>query len=161
MLVPIIIELVVFGALVTVSLFVPSNGLSTNSSTTSNGNNSTNSTVYITIFEADRGLMAGMNGSRYKSVGTNWPVVTVEKGQTVVIHLENLANESSEPHGFAIDHYFDSPNGQSGVAGVELYSGQSYTFRFVVSQTGTFRMYCSVFCTIHPFMEYGRLIVNS
>lgn len=155
------IELVIFAGLLGIALLVPANGLSTGSSLTSNVSNTNNSTVYITIFEADRGFMAGMNGSYYKSPSTNWPVVVVYQGQTVVIHVENLANESSEPHGFAIDHYFDSPNGQSGAAGVELAPSQSYTVTFVASQTGTFRIYCSVFCAIHPLMQHGELIVSS
>jgi FtsP/CotA-like multicopper oxidase with cupredoxin domain len=161
LLVPVVTELIIFAALLGLALISPTSGSLTNTSVTTNaGSTSNNSTVYMTIYESDRGAMAGMNGSVYKGATANWPVVSVKQGQTVVIRVENLANESSEPHGFVIDHYFNSPVGNA-PAGVELYPGQSYTVKFVATQTGTFKMYCSVFCTIHPFMQNGELIVRS
>ena len=76
-------------------------------------------------------------------------MINVSQNQTVVIHIFNCA--SSEPHGFAITHYFNS--------GVTLPPGQSYTLTFEADQKGTFDMYCDTFCAIHAYMQNGRVIV--
>ena len=90
-----------------------------------------------------------MNGSAYH-LGVPWPVINVHQNQTVVIHIFNCA--SSEPHGFAITHYFNS--------GVILQPDQSYTWTFDADQKGTFTMYCNTFCAIHPYMQNGRVMVS-
>jgi len=101
------------------------------------------------IVEADPGnVYEGMNGSAYH-MDEAWPVMIVHEGQTVVIHIINCA--SSESHGFAITHYFD--------AGVALGSGHSYTLTFVATEKGTFRVFCNIFCAIHPLMQNGQLVV--
>jgi heme/copper-type cytochrome/quinol oxidase subunit 2 len=129
-----------------------SGSVSTAINSTSNSETiSTSSHVYFLIVESDPpGKFAGMNGSANLSAGTNWPVLHVQKGQVVTIHVLNCA--SSEPHGFAIDHYFNS--------GLTAEPGGSYFFTFTASQTGTFRVYCNVFCAIHPLMQNGELIVS-
>jgi heme/copper-type cytochrome/quinol oxidase subunit 2 len=107
---------------------------------------------HITIVEEDPPApLAGMNGSYYKSLSVQWPVIHVQKGDTVVIVVIN--NGTTEPHGFAIDHYYNS--------GVSTSAGQSHTITFVANVAGTFRVYCDIFCTIHPFMQNGALIVSS
>jgi heme/copper-type cytochrome/quinol oxidase subunit 2 len=113
-------------------------------------NSTVGSTAYFTIIESDPGNnYEGMNGSAYH-LSTPWPVMQVFKGQTVVIHVINCA--SSESHGFAVAHYF--------VAGTTVRTGQSYTLTFNANQAGTFRVYCSIFCAIHPLMQNGELIVS-
>ncbi len=110
-----------------------------------------NQTVHFTIMISDPSNPdAGMNGSYYKSAATPWPVLNVKVGQTVVI---NVVNNGTEPHGFAIDHYFNG--------GVGLGQNHSYTVTFQAKETGTFRIYCSIFCAIHPLMQNGQLIVSS
>jgi FtsP/CotA-like multicopper oxidase with cupredoxin domain len=114
-----------------------------NSSTTS-------STVYFTIVDSDPGSnYEGMNGSAYH-ISAPWPVIQVHEGQNVVIRVYNCA--SSESHGFAITHYFNS--------GTAIRPGQEFTFTFTATQTGTFRIYCNIFCAIHPLMQNGELIVT-
>ena len=109
------------------------------------------STVYFTIVDNDYPSPdAGMNGSYYHSFATPWPVIHVQKGQTVVIHV---VNEGDEPHGFMIGHYFDS--------GVALQPGASYTVTFLADEAGTFTFRCSIFCAIHVYMQNGELIVSS
>jgi heme/copper-type cytochrome/quinol oxidase subunit 2 len=110
------------------------------------------STVYFTIIEADGGPNEGLNGSSYHGLAF-WPIMHVQKGQTVKIHIVNIAGASYEVHGFAIDHYFDN--------GVKLRPGESYNLTFVATQVGTFRVYCNAWCTIHPSMENGLLNVTS
>ena len=106
-------------------------------------------TATFTIIESDPGNnYEGMNGSAFH-VSTQWPVIQVYQGQKVIINIFNCA--SSESHGFAITTYFNS--------GVTVRPGQSYTLTFVANQKGSFRMYCSIFCAIHPLMQNGVLIV--
>ncbi|MHB2036146.1 MAG: cupredoxin domain-containing protein [Nitrososphaerales archaeon] len=114
------------------------------------------------VVESDSGAFEGMNGSYYhtfpssagyagyNSTLQNWPVIQVRQNQTVSITITSCA--ASEPHGFAIGHYFN--------AGVTLQAGQSYTFVFEASQKGEFSMYCNTFCSIHPYMQNGLLIVS-
>jgi FtsP/CotA-like multicopper oxidase with cupredoxin domain len=102
------------------------------------------------IVDSDPGSnYEGMNGSAFH-LTTPWPVIQVHQGQTVTIRVFNCA--SSESHGFAITHYFDS--------GTAVRPGQSYTFTFVANEAGTFRIYCNIFCAIHPLMQNGQLIVT-
>ncbi len=107
-------------------------------------------TASFIIVDADPGSpYEGMNGSAYH-LDVPWPVIKVHQGQKVTITVMNCA--SSEPHGFAIAHYLDS--------GVALPTGSSYTLTFTANEKGTFRMYCSIFCSIHPLMQNGALIVS-
>lgn len=112
--------------------------------------NSSSKTVYFTIIESDRGPSEGMNGS-YFHLSSIWPIITVQQGETVVIHLES--QNSSEPHGFSIFHYFNQ--------GVALQPGANYTVKFVANDQGTFLITCPIFCLIHPFMEHGEFIVEA
>jgi heme/copper-type cytochrome/quinol oxidase subunit 2 len=115
--------------------------------------------VSFLVVESDEAPFEGMNGSYYHTFPPNdgynatlpnWPVIQVRQNQTVEITIVNCA--SSEPHGFAIGHYFN--------AGVTLREGQSYTLTFEASQVGKFMMYCNIFCSIHPYMQNGLLIVS-
>lgn len=106
-------------------------------------------TVYFTIIESDRGPYEGMNGSAYH-IGEAWPVMEVQQGDTVIIHI--ISENSEEAHGFTILHYFDP--------GVGLLPGGTYTVRFVANENGTFVITCLLFCAIHPVMDYGKFIVN-
>jgi heme/copper-type cytochrome/quinol oxidase subunit 2 len=108
--------------------------------------------VRFTIIESDPpDPMAGMNGSYYKPLGTQWPIIRVQLGETVIITVMN--NDSREIHGFAIVHYDDR--------GFSLAPGQQHTITFVANEAGTFRMYCNVFCAIHPYMQNGAVIVST
>jgi len=79
-----------------------------------------------------------------------WPVIQVQKGDTVHILICNLDDYS--PHGFAIQHYFD--------VGVALMPHDNYRISFVADEDGTFIMYCNIFCPVHPYMQNGELIVT-
>jgi heme/copper-type cytochrome/quinol oxidase subunit 2 len=93
----------------------------------------------------------GYNDSIDHGVPQNsWPIITVQKGTTVTV---TLCNADVQPHGFQITNYHDSP--------IEsLAPGKSLTLTFVANMTGTFRIYCSIFCTVHGFMQSGELIVR-
>jgi heme/copper-type cytochrome/quinol oxidase subunit 2 len=120
-------------------------------SVTDNGSN-----IYFTIIEADpSGPYEGMNGSAYHLGSAanpiNWPVINVRQGQIVHIHVVNCAG--AEAHGFAISHYLN--------AGVEIREGQTFDITFAANQAGTFRVYCNIFCSIHPLMQNGLLNVTA
>jgi heme/copper-type cytochrome/quinol oxidase subunit 2 len=81
---------------------------------------------------------------------SSWPVIHVAKGTMVNI---TVCNGDRQAHGFQIAHYFDS--------NIETVApGQKITVTFVADQPGTFRIYCSIFCTIHSFMQSGELVVS-
>jgi heme/copper-type cytochrome/quinol oxidase subunit 2 len=80
----------------------------------------------------------------------SWPIITVKKGASVTIVVCNIDRQA---HGFQITHYFDSS-----IETVE--PGHVITVQFVAAQAGTFEIYCSIFCTIHIYMQNGQLIVN-
>ncbi len=102
---------------------------------------------YILII-ADR---QGFNSSITHGAPKNpWPLIQVRKGETVNIFVCNL--DRVEPHGFAIDHYFDR--------GVALKPGDTYKLTFVANEAGKFAIFCNVFCSVHPFM-LGQLAVSS
>jgi FtsP/CotA-like multicopper oxidase with cupredoxin domain len=85
-----------------------------------------------------------------KSPNEPWPVVRVHRGDRVNIMVCNTDDYS--PHGFAIEHYFDT--------GVALMPHETFRFSFVAGQAGTFTMYCTIFCPVHPYMLSGQLIVS-
>ena len=70
--------------------------------------------------------------------------------QCFLIRVKN--DDPVEPHGFTVTHYFDS--------GVTLRPGETYTLTFLADQKGTFRVYCNIFCTVHVYMQNGRLTVE-
>jgi FtsP/CotA-like multicopper oxidase with cupredoxin domain len=112
---------------------------------------SSSQVLHFTIIESDPpDPLAGMNGSYYKPLTAQWPIIRVHQGDTVIITVIN--NNSREIHGFAIVHYDDR--------GFSLAPGQQHTISFVANEVGSFRMYCNVFCAIHPYMQNGELIVS-
>ena len=96
----------------------------------------------------------GYNDSVLEGAGPTkaWPVITVNEGSTVDITICNA--DKVQAHGFQIATYFDSQ--------IEaLAPGQVLRVSFVATRAGTFQIYCAIFCTIHLFMEYGQLRVES
>jgi FtsP/CotA-like multicopper oxidase with cupredoxin domain len=97
----------------------------------------------------------GYNDSILEGAGPTkaWPVITVTQGETVNITVCNV--DKSQSHGFQISSYFDSTIEAVGPGQV------LHVPAFVASKTGTFQIYCAIWCTIHVFMEYGQLRVVS
>ncbi len=93
-------------------------------------------------------LNTGFNGSANQAGA--WPVMKATKGQTITIRVIN--NDPVESHGLAISHYFDG--------GVALRPHELYDIVFVADRTGTFRVYCNIFCAIHPLMQNAQLVVS-
>lgn len=80
-----------------------------------------------------------------------WPIMTVKRGATVSI---TVCNADVQAHGFQIAHYYDS-NIQT------VTPGQVIHVSFVADKPGDFEIYCSIFCSIHVYMQNGQLQVNS
>jgi hypothetical protein len=81
----------------------------------------------------------------------SWPVITVNQGQQVNIVV---CNTDIQAHGFQVAHYFDST--------IEsIAPGQVVHVSFVANQVGNFQIYCSIFCSVHAFMQSGLLRVLS
>ncbi len=94
--------------------------------------------------------VAGFNDSANHGVPANpWPVIHVAKGTMVNV---TVYNNDKQAHGFQVAHYFES--------GIQTIApGQKLNVSFVADETGTFRIYCSIFCTVHWAMQSGELIV--
>ena len=110
--------------------------------------------AYFLIVEADPpSPFAGINGSYYVAPSTQWPIMNVKLGNVVSIHVVNCA--SSESHGFQITYYDDINKNL-----ISIPPGQSYDVTFTALKAGTFRVYCGIFCSIHPLMQNGALVVT-
>lgn len=77
-----------------------------------------------------------------------WPIIQVQRGQTVRFIVCN--HDTTQSHGFAVTHYLD--------AGIAIAPGEAYLVIFTAIEPGTFDIFCNIFCTIHVFMR-GQLIV--
>jgi len=95
---------------------------------------------YVLMILDDSGFNDSIHGGQ--------PTIEVQRGDTVNILVCNL--DPVQSHGFAIDHYF--------ATGVTLRPGEAYKVSFVTRDSGSFTIYCNVFCTVHTFMK-GRLVV--
>ena len=80
-----------------------------------------------------------------------WPIINVTQGQTVSI---TVCNTDFQAHGFQVTHYYDSNV-------VSIVPGQVLHLSFVADQTGEFRIYCNIFCSIHWAMQSGLLNVTT
>jgi heme/copper-type cytochrome/quinol oxidase subunit 2 len=107
-------------------------------------------TVVFTVVMANQDANVGFNGSAYHQAP--WPVMNVTLGQNVIIHIVN--NDTVQAHGFQVIHYFDS-----GILG-GLAPGKCYDVKFTANQTGSFLVQCNIGCSIHNFMQNGKLNVN-
>ncbi len=100
-------------------------------------------------------IVASINGfndsASHGAPSSAWPIITVQKGESVKLVVCNI---DSQAHGFQIGKYFDSNT--EAVA-----PGQAITVSFVADKTGTFTMYCSIFCSVHIYMQSGELRVGS
>jgi nitrous oxide reductase len=92
----------------------------------------------------------GLNDSVHRA-SPGIPAITLsfERGETINVLVCNV--DTVQSHGFAVAHYFDR--------GVTLRPGDAYKVSFVAKDSGSFTIYCNVFCTVHPFM-LGKLTVT-
>jgi hypothetical protein len=82
---------------------------------------------------------------------SQWPIITVQQGQTVNI---TVCNTDVEAHGFQVSYYYASSL-------VTLAPGQVLHVSFVADKLGEFRIYCNIFCAIHWAMQSGLLNVTA
>jgi len=106
------------------------------------------SSTYFVVVMANEGMNVGFNGSKFQS--GSWPMMNVTVGRAVTIHVIN--NDPVQSHGFAIQGYF---------SGFALGPGTCSDVTFTAGQSGSFLVYCYISCSIHVFMQNGRLNVNS
>lgn len=78
-----------------------------------------------------------------------WPIITVHKGDNVKLVV---CNTDTQAHGFQVANYFDRH--------IETIAPrQVLTISFNVDKLGTFNMYCSIFCSVHIYMQNAQLRV--
>ncbi len=100
----------------------------------------------ITIFANNHGYNDSIS---HTAPSTVWPVINVHRGDLVTLTFCNT--DSVEAHGFAVDTYFDR--------GVILSPGTAYQISFTATHPGSFRIFCTNFCTVHKYMS-GSLVVS-
>ena len=105
------------------------------------------SSAYFVVVMANEGMNVGFNGSKFQS--GSWPIMNVTLGRNVTIHVIN--NDTIQSHGFAIQSYFN---------GFALGPGKCSDVTFTADQPGSFLVYCYISCTIHVFMQNGKVNVN-
>ncbi len=93
----------------------------------------------------------GFNDSIAHGATKSWPIITVHKGQSVNIVV---CNTDVQAHGFQITHYFASSE-------ETVVPGQPLKVSFVADQTGSYIIYCDIFCSIHIYMQNGLLNVTA
>jgi hypothetical protein len=91
--------------------------------------------------------LTGYNGSG--SHTGPWPVVTVQRCDTVVF---TVVNNDTQSHGFAVASYSN--------AGLELVGQARQTLKFQATRAGQFKIYCTIPCSVHPLMQNGLLNVT-
>ena len=91
-----------------------------------------------------------LNFTSEGGVTAPWPVVSVSQGSNVTIVV---CNADTQAHGFEVQHYYDSQVHT-------VAPGQAVTVTFMAGETGDFRIYCSIFCTVHWAMQDGELEVS-
>ncbi len=92
--------------------------------------------------------LGGYNGSRYQE--GSGPLMRVHRCDWVEIRL---VNHDVQAHGLAVDFY--------AVNGVEAVGGGSEPVRlpFLATKSGEFRVYCTIVCSVHNYMQHGQLSV--
>jgi hypothetical protein len=91
--------------------------------------------------------LTGYNGSG--SHTGPWPVVTIQRCDTVVF---TVVNNDTQSHGFAVASYSN--------AGLELVGQARQTLKFQATRAGQFKIYCTIPCSVHPLMQNGLLNVT-
>ena len=152
MLAIVVVAVVIAAAALTVALYEVSRGRPSTSSVTLPAG---------CVKPADGFLIIASNTGYNDSIGHGvpgnasnpvwWPVITVKQGQTVNI---TVCNTDFQSHGFEVQHYYDSKLNT-------IVPGQVLQVSFVASETGEFRIYCDIFCSIHIFMQNGLLNVTA
>ncbi len=95
-------------------------------------------------------IIVDLNGYNESKLQTgSWPVVSVQRCDNVVF---NVINNDTQPHGFAVAYYSNF--------GLELVGGDHQPLRFQATRSGQFRIYCTINCTVHNFMQNGLLNVT-
>jgi len=88
------------------------------------------------------------------------PTLRVQQGDQVVVHVINHLSVSTSIHW----HGISVPNAEDGVAGVTqdaIQPGQSYTYRFIATDTGTYWYHSHQDTAIQvPRGMYGALVVD-
>jgi nitrous-oxide reductase len=77
--------------------------------------------------------------------------ITVNKGDTVIMHITNLERAQDETHGFTVDNYD---------VHMSLEPGETSTIKFVADLEGVFPYYCTEFCSALHLEMMGYLMVK-
>jgi hypothetical protein len=142
----VVVAVALIGASATTVFYLASKGR--NTTTTTLGGECVKPADGFLIVASSRGYNDSID---HGAPENSWPIINVQQGQTVNI---TVCNTDFQAHGFQVSYYFAS-------SVVTVVPGQVLHVSFVASKTGQFRIYCNIFCSIHPFMQNGLLNVTS
>src|SRR5215472_3966621 len=91
--------------------------------------------------------LTGYNNSKLNN--GQGPFFSVPKCSRVTV---NLANRDVQPHGLAVDFY--------SAHGVEAIGGDTQSLPLLAYKTGTFRIFCNIYCSVHTYMLHAQLTVT-
>ena len=138
---------VVLGASMTTGLFLLSLGEGSSTRTAALPSGCVKPTGGFLVIASNRGYNDSIGHGAPENA---WPIINVTEGQTVNI---TVCNTDVQAHGFQITHYYDSEV-------VSVAPNQVLHVSFVANKAGAFQIYCSIFCSIHVFMQSGQLRVT-
>jgi heme/copper-type cytochrome/quinol oxidase subunit 2 len=111
-------------------------------------------TRYFTIIASDDGYNDSVAHYQPGNSSWAWPVMNVNRCDFVKITIINTVTQT---HGFSITYYALGTLGK----GTEIPGQQTLQFpTFQATKAGSFRVYCTVLCTVHYAMLNGLLIVS-
>jgi len=142
----VVLVVALIGASATMIFYLSSKGR-TGTSTTTLGGDCVKPADGFLIVASSRGYNDSLD---HGAPENSWPIITVQQGQTVNI---TVCNTDFQAHGFQVTYYYDS-------SVITVVPGQVLHVSFVADKTGQFRIFCNIFCSIHPFMQNGLLNVT-
>ena len=142
----VVLAVALIGASATTVFYLASKGR--NTTTTTLGGECVKPADGFLIVASSRGYNDSID---HGAPENSWPIINVLQGQTVNI---TVCNTDFQAHGFQVSYYYAS-------SVITIVPGQVLHVSFVASKTGQFRIYCNIFCSIHPFMQNGLLNVTS
>ncbi len=77
-----------------------------------------------------------------------WPVMNVSRCDNVTI---KLTNNDTQSHGLSVGSY----TGEYSIP-----PNQTFSIHFTANKTGHWRVFCTIPCTVHDFMQNGQLNVT-
>ncbi len=77
-----------------------------------------------------------------------WPIMNVSRCDNVTIHL---TNNDTQSHGLAVGGYAGE---------YSIPPNQTLSIHFTANKSGHWRVFCTILCSVHDYMQNGQLNVS-